>query len=72
MDSWVGFSSAHNRVTFHKGKKDRFGMSIPIITFNDLPNGSSIGGDTLFAIWRAIPAQVSGLAFCYSRPQADI
>ncbi|MDD4933992.1 MAG: alpha/beta fold hydrolase [Methylacidiphilaceae bacterium] len=33
--------------------------------------GCSIGGYTLFEIWRAMPARVSGLAFCCSRPQAD-
>ncbi|VVM04477.1 alpha/beta fold hydrolase [Methylacidimicrobium tartarophylax] len=33
--------------------------------------GCSIGGYTLFAIWRAMPARASGLAFCCSRPQGD-
>ncbi|WP_018291707.1 alpha/beta fold hydrolase [Verrucomicrobium sp. 3C] len=33
--------------------------------------GCSIGGYTLFEIWRAMPARVCGLAFCCSRPQAD-
>ncbi|VVM05578.1 3-oxoadipate enol-lactonase [Methylacidimicrobium cyclopophantes] len=33
--------------------------------------GCSIGGYTLFEIWRTMPERVSGLAFCCSRPQAD-
>lgn len=34
-------------------------------------SGCSIGGYTLFEIWRTMPVRVSGLAFCCSRPQAD-
>ncbi len=33
--------------------------------------GCSIGGYTVFEIWRQVPARVRGLAFCCSRPQAD-
>jgi 3-oxoadipate enol-lactonase len=33
--------------------------------------GCSIGGYTLFEIWRTMAARVEGLAFCCSRPQAD-
>jgi 3-oxoadipate enol-lactonase len=33
--------------------------------------GCSIGGYTLFEIWRAMPARVQALAFCSSRAQAD-
>ena len=33
--------------------------------------GCSIGGYTLFELWRKAPARVSALAFCCSRPQAD-
>jgi 3-oxoadipate enol-lactonase len=33
--------------------------------------GSSIGGYTLFEIWRTMPDRVNALAFCCSRPQAD-
>lgn len=33
--------------------------------------GCSIGGYTLFEIWRALPARATALAFCCSRPQAD-
>lgn len=33
--------------------------------------GCSVGGYTLFEIWRTMPARVDGLAFCCSRPQAD-
>jgi 3-oxoadipate enol-lactonase len=33
--------------------------------------GCSIGGYTLFEIWRTMPARVEGLAFCCSKPQAD-
>ena len=33
--------------------------------------GCSVGGYTLFEIWRTMPARVEGLAFCCSRPQAD-
>jgi len=33
--------------------------------------GCSIGGYTLFEIWRTMAARVEGLAFCNSRPQAD-
>jgi 3-oxoadipate enol-lactonase len=33
--------------------------------------GCSIGGYTLFELWREVPARISALAFCNSRPQAD-
>ena len=33
--------------------------------------GCSIGGYTLYEIWRSAPARVQGLAFCCSKPQAD-
>jgi 3-oxoadipate enol-lactonase len=33
--------------------------------------GCSIGGYTLFELWRAAPARIAALAFCCSRPQAD-
>lgn len=33
--------------------------------------GCSIGGYTLYEIWRTMPARVEALAFCSSRPQAD-
>jgi 3-oxoadipate enol-lactonase len=33
--------------------------------------GCSIGGYTLFELWRHAPARISALAFCCSRPQAD-
>ena len=33
--------------------------------------GCSIGGYTLFEIWRTMPARVEAFAFCCSRPQAD-
>jgi 3-oxoadipate enol-lactonase len=33
--------------------------------------GCSIGGYTLYEIWRTIPSRVQALAFCSSRPQAD-
>lgn len=33
--------------------------------------GCSIGGYTLFEIWRAMPDRVIAFAFCSSRPQAD-
>jgi 3-oxoadipate enol-lactonase len=33
--------------------------------------GCSIGGYTLYEIWRSIPDRVQGLAFCCSRPQSD-
>lgn len=33
--------------------------------------GCSIGGYTLYEIWRTMPARVNGLAFCCSKPQAD-
>ena len=33
--------------------------------------GCSIGGYTLFELWRAAPARVMAMAFCCSRPQAD-
>ena len=33
--------------------------------------GCSIGGYTLYEIWRTMPQSVEGLAFCCSRPQAD-
>ena len=33
--------------------------------------GCSIGGYTLFELWRRVPARISALAFCCSRPQAD-
>ena len=33
--------------------------------------GCSIGGYTLFEVWRTMPSRVEGLAFCCSRPQAD-
>jgi len=34
--------------------------------------GCSIGGYTLYEIWRSAPARVQALAFCCSKPQADI
>jgi pimeloyl-ACP methyl ester carboxylesterase len=33
--------------------------------------GCSIGGYTLFEVWRTMPARAEGLAFCCSKPQAD-
>jgi pimeloyl-ACP methyl ester carboxylesterase len=33
--------------------------------------GCSIGGYTLFEVWRTMAARVEGLAFCCSKPQAD-
>lgn len=33
--------------------------------------GCSIGGYTLYEVWRTMPARVEGLAFCCSKPQAD-
>jgi len=33
--------------------------------------GCSIGGYTLYEIWRTMPTRVQALAFCCSRPQAD-
>ena len=33
--------------------------------------GCSVGGYTLYELWREVPARVSALAFCCSRPQAD-
>ncbi len=33
--------------------------------------GCSIGGYTLYELWRSIPARVTAMAFCCSRPQAD-
>lgn len=33
--------------------------------------GCSIGGYTLYEIWRKAPARVQALAFCCARPQAD-
>jgi 3-oxoadipate enol-lactonase len=33
--------------------------------------GCSIGGYTLFELWRRMPERITALAFCSSRPQAD-
>lgn len=33
--------------------------------------GCSIGGYTLYELWRRMPERISALAFCCSRPQAD-
>jgi pimeloyl-ACP methyl ester carboxylesterase len=33
--------------------------------------GCSIGGYTLYEIWRSMPARAGALAFCCSKPQAD-
>lgn len=33
--------------------------------------GCSIGGYTLYEIWRSVPARVQALAFCCAKPQAD-
>jgi pimeloyl-ACP methyl ester carboxylesterase len=33
--------------------------------------GCSIGGYTLFEVWRTMPVRAEGLAFCCSKPQAD-
>lgn len=33
--------------------------------------GCSIGGYTLYELWRRIPARVQALAFCCAKPQAD-
>lgn len=33
--------------------------------------GCSIGGYTLYELWRKVPARVLALAFCCARPQAD-
>jgi pimeloyl-ACP methyl ester carboxylesterase len=33
--------------------------------------GCSVGGYTLFELWRRMPERISGLAFCCSKPQAD-
>jgi len=38
---------------------------------NALFAGCSIGGYTLYEIWRTMPARVKGMAFCCSKPQAD-
>lgn len=34
--------------------------------------GCSIGGYTLYEIWRRMPERVAALAFCCSKPQADV
>jgi 3-oxoadipate enol-lactonase len=34
--------------------------------------GCSIGGYTLFELWREVPSRISALAFCCSKPQADV
>ena len=33
--------------------------------------GCSIGGYTLYELWRTMPERITALAFCCSRPQAD-
>jgi 3-oxoadipate enol-lactonase len=33
--------------------------------------GSSIGGYTLYELWRTVPSRVEALAFCCAKPQAD-
>ena len=33
--------------------------------------GCSIGGYTLYELWRIVPERISALAFCTSKPQAD-
>ncbi len=33
--------------------------------------GCSLGGYTLYELWRQIPDRIQGLAFCCSKPQAD-
>jgi 3-oxoadipate enol-lactonase len=33
--------------------------------------GCSLGGYTLYELWRRIPERITALAFCCSRPQAD-
>jgi 3-oxoadipate enol-lactonase len=33
--------------------------------------GCSVGGYTLFELWRQMPERITALAFCCSRPQAD-
>jgi 3-oxoadipate enol-lactonase len=33
--------------------------------------GCSIGGYTLYEIWRSVPERVQGLGFCCAKPQAD-
>ncbi|HEX4038525.1 MAG TPA: alpha/beta hydrolase [Acidobacteriaceae bacterium] len=33
--------------------------------------GCSIGGYTLYEVWRTMPARVEGLGFCCSKPQGD-
>jgi 3-oxoadipate enol-lactonase len=34
--------------------------------------GCSIGGYTLYELWRCMPERVTALAFCCSKPQADV
>jgi pimeloyl-ACP methyl ester carboxylesterase len=33
--------------------------------------GCSIGGYTLYELWRTVPERIAGLVFCSSKPQAD-
>jgi 3-oxoadipate enol-lactonase len=42
-------------------------LSIPKALFA----GCSIGGYTLYEVWRRMPSRVEGLAFCCAKPQAD-
>lgn len=34
--------------------------------------GCSIGGYTLYELWRSMPQRIGALAFCCSKPQADV
>jgi 3-oxoadipate enol-lactonase len=58
-------------ITVEKLAADTGRLLDELNTSKALFGGCSIGGYTLFEIWRTMPTRVQALAFCCSRPQAD-
>ena len=58
-------------ITIQKLAADAARLLDHLSIYRALFAGCSIGGYTLYEIWRTIPSRVEGLAFCCSKPQAD-
>jgi 3-oxoadipate enol-lactonase len=58
-------------ITVEKLGQDVFRLLNELNVSRAMFAGCSIGGYTLYELWRRAPASVTALAFCCSRPQAD-
>jgi pimeloyl-ACP methyl ester carboxylesterase len=69
--SEIGPDSPPAPITIEKLAADAVRLLDHLGIYRALFAGCSIGGYTLYELWRTIPSRVEGLAFCCSKPQAD-